>query len=421
MHNKCSKGLSFRIASLVALAVLAACGGGSSVPGRSLDEGSRARSTASGVLTTAARYGWKVLDYHPQSGRADDSVRKRDTSPASTLPYYTSFVSSPVDGNTYMYQIVGTNPQTTKAVTKISVVPILLKIKYPDGTVLDPSQPACGDMVSVGNRVFDGPNFVATSQTSNGINVGTVQLIDAHMRAEFWEYAKNSNYHVEFSQVKAPVVLTFTPQNNSFTGMAKTFAGTCAGTAHRFGTVDINQYDSFLQNVIRQYATVTQLPVIVTYNLGVSIASSGGYDCCVLGYHSSLEVPAGTQFYANATWVDPGNFPFPTEDINDLNHELGEFVNDPWGTNGTPAWGDTGQVPDGDCQNNLEVGDPLTGSYYNVVLNGYTYHPQELTFFDWFFRTPSRGTGGLYSFEGSFTSNAGPVCVAATPTPLPTP
>jgi hypothetical protein len=44
-----------------------------------------------------------------------------------------------------------------------------------------------------------------------------------------------------------------------------------------------------------------------------------------------------------------------------LSHELAEWVNDPFVNNPTPAWGNTGQVV-GACQNNLEVGDPLTGT-----------------------------------------------------------
>jgi len=33
-------------------------------------------------------------------------------------------------------------------------------------------------------------------------------------------------------------------------------------------------------------------------------------------------------------------------------HEVGEWMDDPFGNNPTPAWGHTGQV--GGCQNNLE-------------------------------------------------------------------
>jgi hypothetical protein len=61
-------------------------------------------------------------------------------------------------------------------------------------------------------------------------------------------------------------------------------------------------------------------------------------------------------------------------------HEVGE-VDDPFGNNPTPTWGHKGQV--GACQNNLEVGDPLTATNIPPVTgaNGFTYHLQELAFF----------------------------------------
>ena len=77
----------------------------------------------------------------------------------------------------------------------------------------------------------------------------------------------------------------------------------------------------------------------------------------------------------------------------------------PFGHNSTPAWGHIGQV--NGCQANFEVGDPLTGHNFTLDYNGFTYHPQELAFFSWFYRTPSTGTGGKYSFEGAFTKTQG--------------
>lgn len=102
---------------------------------------------------------------------------------------------------------------------------------------------------------------------------------------------------------------------------------------------------------------------------------------------------------------DAGIFNAPIEDIHVWTHELGELINDPFVGNAVPAWGHIGQQ--GGCQGNLEVGDPLTGTPYILKYNNFTYHPQELAFFDWFFRTKSKGTGGKYSFEGTFTSAQG--------------
>ncbi len=61
----------------------------------------------------------------------------------------------------------------------------------------------------------------------------------------------------------------------------------------------------------------------------------------------------------------------------------------------------------------LEVGDPLTGNEAPRIAgnNGFTYHLQELAFFSWFFGNPSLGIHGWDSNNGTFLSDAGPVCV----------
>ena len=84
-------------------------------------------------------------------------------------------------------------------------------------------------------------------------------------------------------------------------------------------------------------------------------------------------------------------------------------MDDPLGTNPTPAWGNIGQVQG--CQNNLEVGDPLSGTFFPpVTMNNFTYNPQELAFYSWFYRqTPSIGSGGVYSNNGTFTAGP-PAC-----------
>jgi hypothetical protein len=88
-----------------------------------------------------------------------------------------------------------------------------------------------------------------------------------------------------------------------------------------------------------------------------------------------------------------------------------EWVNDPSGNNLVPEWGNIGQV--GGCvvtgnthtagQDNLEVGDPLSGHLNPSISmpNGKTYHPQEQAFFSWFLGTTA-GAGGKYSSNGTF-------------------
>jgi hypothetical protein len=230
---------------------------------------------------------------------------------------------------------------------------------------------------------------------SNGINVGNTQLTDAFQRAQSWAVTANSNYHVLLSESGPYNVVDVTAPGGSVTQ-----PGACAGSSHNLGEIDINAFDNIITGLAAKYATVNQIPVTFTYNV---VETEGG--CCIIGYHSDQNLDGGIQVYATGAYTDAGIFE-GLQDIGAYTHELGELFNDPFITNGTPAWGHIGQQPG--CQNNLEVGDPLTGTDYVVNYNGFAYHPQELAFFGWFYRlTPSYGTGGKYSNQGTFTSFQG--------------
>ena len=52
----------------------------------------------------------------------------------------------------------------------------------------------------------------------------------------------------------------------------------------------------------------------------------------------------------------------------------------------------------------------MTGTAFTVVLNDFTYHPEDLVFLSWFARqTPSTAVNGWYTFLNTYTS-APPVC-----------
>ena len=90
-----------------------------------------------------------------------------------------------------------------------------------------------------------------------------------------------------------------------------------------------------------------------------------------------------------------------------MSHEVAEWMDDPNTSNPVPPWGAEGQVPSPNCQANLEVGDPLTGTDVSpVTLGGFAYTLQELAFFSWFYGGPSLGSGGNYSNNGKFTGFA---------------
>jgi hypothetical protein len=138
--------------------------------------------------------------------------------------------------------------------------------------------------------------------------------------------------------------------------------------------------------------------LFLSYN---TFETSGG-SCCILGYHG---VNSANHTYAVAAYSDPGIFNVPIQDIHALSHEIGEWMDDPFGNNPTPAWGHVGQVSG--CQNNLEDGDPVTGIAFTVTLNGFTYHPENLVFFSWFaHQSPSIAVNHWYTFLNTFSTFA---------------
>ena len=101
-----------------------------------------------------------------------------------------------------------------------------------------------------------------------------------------------------------------------------------------------------------------------------------------------------------ADYDNGGNFPV-SPDISALSNEIAEWQNDPYDNNPTPSWGNIGPVTN--CTSGLEVGDPLAGTNFTDTVGSFTYHPQELAFFSWFYRqSPSLGVHGWYSDQGTF-------------------
>lgn len=339
-----------------------------------------------------------------------------------TIPFWTGSITSPLDKHTYTVSMVGTDPTAaTKASTSITYVPIAIRIHFPNGAVLDPTAPlACtsagtSDVMSAAQRFYNSPLFVNTAITSNGQNLATgttasgVQLINGFQRAAFWSQVKNTKYGVTLTPSTGNPILV---DVSAPAGSATTTLGIRCGNSVKsvtVGMIDINGFDAMVRQIVARYANPTQLPIVLTHNV---VETSGG-QCCILGYHNAVETSLGAQTYAAGAFVDSGIFS-GVDDIVIWSHELAEWMDDPFvqaavpgggQDDVTPAWGHTGQVSG--CQNNLEAGDPLSGTEYAVALNGFTYHFQDLAFIDWFYRTPARGTGGKFSFMGGFSTTQG--------------
>ncbi|MGI9170644.1 MAG: hypothetical protein ACR2FH_10825 [Caulobacteraceae bacterium] len=337
-----------------------------------------------------------------------------------TIPFWRDHVQSPLRPQYFTTTMAGDSPRTTHVPTVIQYVPIVARIHFTDGTVLDPTVASNCDTVSPQVRFFNSPLFQRAKFRSNGVNVsegvhGGTQFVSAFQRANYWSVVQGTQYGIDLEPAAAPVVVDILAPVRS--SQVFSFPIHCPnGTTPtiNLGTMDINAYDTIVENLIGKYSRPDQLPVVLTYNF---VQTAGG--CCIIGYHNAIPVAGGTQTYAVGTYNDPDIFTAPIQDIYAWTHEMSEWLDDPFvqaavgggGNNDvTPPWGHTGQV--GGCQTNLETGDPLTGvaTFHVQGAGGFIYTYQDEAFHDWFYRTPASGTGGKFSFKGVFSTDAGPRC-----------
>jgi len=188
-----------------------------------------------------------------------------------------------------------------------------------------------------------------------------------------------------------------------------------SGGCGKIGVMDIIWWQPHVEGTIipslaAQGVNPTALPIFLFYNVVMTQGTPtlGGSTCCILGYHTAT---AQIQTYSVSDFDTTTLFGPATSAIAATSHEVGEWMDDPLGNNLTPVYGHIGQVTG--CQNALENGDPLSGTFMPPVAmpNGVSYTPQELAFYSWFFRqSPSIGVNGWYSDNGTFTTSAGPLC-----------
>jgi hypothetical protein len=349
----------------------------------------------------------------PLRGVTFDAVRISAAS-ATTVPMWDYTITSPVDGLPYSGMMVGRSPFFHGArTTNVPAVIVPVKIVMPDGGVFDPTaaDPTCSPSGTALALVQASPVLQSASFTLGGTNVGTTQYSDAFQRANFWTNVSvtGDRYHTMLNPVTTLGVVTVNVPSGSGTTNSATTLGGCG----RVGVMDINWWDPFLQgtiipSLIAQGVNPTTLPLFLFYNVVMTqgTPSLTGTSCCILGYHGAFSSPVQT--YSPFDFDTTKIF---SPDISVMSHEVAEWMDDPIGANAAPAWGHTGQVSG--CQNDVEVGDPLSGTLFPSVAmpNGSTYHPQELAFFSWFYRqSPSIGVNGWFSDNGTFITGAGAVC-----------
>jgi len=324
----------------------------------------------------------------------------------TTVHEYTTTVK--VGTRTFRYTIVGKNPAIQVAnpstTVQAEIVPLIMKF---GGHTWDPTKAdSCDPGASALARTQNSPIVKAKATSFGGTSVGTVQVTNAFQRAEFWKFAQPTGINPTFGVKLA--FKTLAPVTINVPAAQSTAFGSGCGNG-LLGAANINWLDPFLQNNVipslaGQGVGTTTFPIFLLHNFVEYIGNPS--QCCVLGYHNTHNVTAGAQTYGLAMYDNSGAF-VGSSDISALSHEVGEWQNDPNTVNPTPSWGNIGQVSG--CQANLEVGDPLSGTTFNDPLGGFTYHPQELAFFSWFYhQSPSLGIHGWFSDQGTFRTFAAP-------------
>ncbi len=350
----------------------------------------------------------------PLSSRVTPEMVRNAVAAGTTLPMWDYTVTSPIDGNSYTGSMVGRSPFFHgKRTTGIQVFIIPVIVDMPDGGVFDPTapDPTCSPAGTAVTLTQQSPIIQPAPFSMGPTAVGTAQYVDAFQRGNFWtNFPDTGSYHTVLSPVTTLSAITVTvPSGSGVTCNASLFGG-CG----YIGEMDNTSFDSDLQNTIipalaSQGVGPNTLPIFLFYNVwqtqgppDLTCSTVGGFS-----YHGAYGSPPQT--YSVVNYDTSGVFAGGNVSI--MSHEVAEWMDDPLGTNPTPAWGNVGQVQG--CQNNLEVGDPLTGTLFPSVTmsNGFTYDLQELAFFSWFFRqSPSIAVNGWYSDYDTFTSGQSTVC-----------
>ena len=328
----------------------------------------------------------RAMGYKTRGG-VDQTASDRDRDANRSFPHFAA--SFTVGGTTYPFAMVGHAPKSGRTANiKSVIVPLRMNFAYfgqnQDVSYSFEPAPAVANMVG-------SPIYVPAAFPN-----GHGQFGDQMQRAAFWNRMdRDHNWHVRMA---APVVartvdIYVTPETGTLYQDA---------SGNFFGDVLIDFMDSQVQTIL-QFLNLDAdvLPIFVTNDVTAE----------ALGYHTAYSIGTGSrlQTYIYTSWLDPALVDPLFADVSTFNHELGEWLNDPFINNLTPDWFYPPQNdPAAVCSGNpsLEVGDPQgNGPTYAdfptavVTLHGVTYHLQQLVLWQWFAdERPSSAFGGWYTF-----------------------
>jgi len=309
------------------------------------------------------------------------------------LPQWT--FSFTYNNRTYNDVFVGTNPATSNSTTTIhwGIIPLKMVYGPSNGNMtFDPNAANEFGTQSATQMINGSPQFQSTVDwVQGGTDVGKTQYGDAYQRANFWaDVTSNTNYHLLFAKALIAPVQTLNVPSNEGSVISNPWSGVPTGTA------DINWFDLQLQSIMKKFKQIqpNTFPLFLTYNVYLT---EGG--CCIGGYHSANGLPPNGQTYAYTTTIEQAGLPVFSQDIGALSHEIGEWILDPFVNNNSPC----GIMENGDpLETEANFGD------FPYTVNGFTYHPQDLVFVDYFGASSSLPVNGWHTFENE--TNANGVC-----------
>jgi hypothetical protein len=371
------------------------------------------------VLASATSRTVKVTPHDLTNGQAHSrfGIFGIDSIPNFNLHFFADGVDSTGNPNRHWYtNTVGNPPQMGRTTAIHSPLqPVNVELDDVNGNVrVINGHPLISPAVPFVGPVLDSPVFSNAFYSSGS---EPTQFTDAVQRAQFFNHPMKPDWHTLLNpQATAPLTVRIRQAATcagGFTGCNYYFALNANGTCCRFILTNIGPFLDALAG-----AVVTDIvgTVITTHDISsflfpnTFLYFSDRRDCCVLGFHTYFFEPASDpemRWVLNySSWITPGLFGTAFADVTALSHEIAETFNDPFVVsdgvhNLTPWW----LSPNGNCQNDLEVGDVIEGlpdATFPVTINGFTYHPQNEALLQWFqFQIPSDALAGSYSYPNT--------------------
>jgi hypothetical protein len=405
-----------RTLSLISCALLGVCPALTQTSALSKDQIAPTLSNARRAFTTVPPRAQTIA----VSPRSAQSALARATGIDSVRTFAGEFQVPGVDASgqsrrRWLFTMAGGSPESG-GTTRFNapIVPVSLDLLDYDGRV----RMVDGHRLHDSTRPFvsavvNSPIFQNAEYTSSDT---PTQFADAVQRAEFYNQMQPDWHTLLKPSVKTERTLAI-PRGAYY------FALNPDGSCCAFVLVDIKVFSKLLFSATANDATTLVGAAEHAGDIGTADISTFLFPntylyldgnpnhCCVLGFHTYDSEPgdANNNFsekryvFNYSSWISPGLFAPGFEDITALSHEITESLNDPFvGSDGihgiTPWW----LSQNGNCQNDMEVGDVIEGlpdATITIQTKGRTYHPQNEALLPWFeFQSPSSALGGAYSY-----------------------